>query len=62
MIWGLRILDFSEFGNLRICASIDWGIVVISLIIIFLATDLILYNTDLVARVDLVRDAVLVRP
>jgi hypothetical protein len=28
----------------------------------FLATDLILYGTDLVARVDLVQDAVLGRP
>jgi hypothetical protein len=55
-------LDFSEFGNLRICASIDWGIVLISWIIDFLATDLILYSTDLVARVDLVRDALLDRP
>jgi hypothetical protein len=51
-----------EFGNLRICASVDWEIVVISLIIDFLATDLILYSTDLVARVDLVQDAVLGRP
>jgi hypothetical protein len=62
-IWDLWILDLFgiwKFEDLCIrrlgdcCDFVDK--------IDFLATDLILYGTDLVARVDLVQDAVLGRP